>query len=226
MNILMPMAGEGSRLKNLYSLPKPLVPIAEMPMFYWAIQSAGKADNYIFVVQKKHVLEFKIDEVIKSFYPNSAVVVQDGKVNGPVITTLLAKDYIDDSPLLIMDCDMSVNFNYHRIYEETPDIGVVTFSSSSDQYSYLKDDGHVVEKQVVSDSAIAGSFYWSNGSKYIEYAQKAVEDGFMVNGEVYVSSVINKAVDDGLKVTEYKSFEVYDLSTANGSRGFISALHR
>ena len=225
MNVLMPMAGEGSRLKSLYSLPKPLVPIADMPMFYWAVQSAGKADNYIFVVQKRHVLEFKIDDVVKSFYPNSTIVVQDGKVNGPVITSLLAKDYIDDSPLLIMDCDMFVNFNYQRIYEDNPDIGVVTFSSSSDQYSYLKGDGHVVEKQVVSDSAIAGSFYWSSGVTYLEHAQKAVEDGVTVNGEVYVSAVINKAVDAGLKVTDYKSFESYDLSTSNGSRGFLSALH-
>lgn len=225
MNILMPMAGEGSRLKNLYSLPKPLVPISGMPMFHWALKSAGKADKYVFVVQKKHVEEFKINTVIESLYPNSTIVVQEGKVNGPVPTTLLAKDYIDGSPLLIMDCDMVANYDYQNIYTENPEIGVVTFDSSSDQYSYISPEGKVIEKQVVSNSAIAGSFYWSDGLDYVNNAERAVESGATVNGEVYVSAVINEAVTSGLKVTEYKSFEAYDLSTQDGARGFSSAFY-
>ena len=225
MNILMPMAGEGSRLKGLHNLPKPLVPINDMPMFYWALQSAGKADNYVFVVQRKHVESDRIDDVIKSLYSNSTVVIQDGRLNGPVHSTLLAEPYINDEPLLVMDCDMFVNFKYESIYKENPKIGVVTFGSSSDQYSYLKQDGHVVEKQVASNSAIAGSFYWSNGLDYVRYAKAAAEFGETVNGEVYISAVVNQAVDAGLEVSEYKSFRAYDLSTPNGSKEFIDAFY-
>lgn len=225
MNILMPMAGEGTRIKHLHPFPKPLVPVAGKPMFYWPLQAAGKVNKYIFVVQQKHVDEFKIDMVLRSFYADCVVVVQDGRVNGPVASTLLAKDHITASPLLIMDCDMFTTFNYEKIYAENPEVGVVTFSSASDQYSYVKPDGRVVEKQVVSDNAVAGSFYWSNGLNYVSNAEKSIASGDMVNGEVYVSSVINRAVDSGLSVSTYKSFEAYDLSTNQGAKEFVHAFH-
>ena len=41
INILIPMAGEGSRFKNTHSLPKPLISINDKPMITRAIESLG-----------------------------------------------------------------------------------------------------------------------------------------------------------------------------------------
>ena len=50
MNIIIPMAGEGSRfLKNQY-LPKPLIDVNGKPMIVRAIESLGLDGQYYFII--------------------------------------------------------------------------------------------------------------------------------------------------------------------------------
>ena len=55
MNILIPMAGAGSRFQQAgYFFPKPLIDIKDKPMIQWVIESLNLNGNYIFIVQKNH----------------------------------------------------------------------------------------------------------------------------------------------------------------------------
>ena len=218
MNILMPMAGEGSRTKGRSTLPKPFIPILGLPMFHWAVSSANIKAHKIFVIRGEHR---DLVPSIEALYPRSSVVIQDGPLNGAVLSCLLASDLIVNEPLLIMDCDMSVSLDYMDLVKDNPDIGVLTFTSQSPSYSYVSDNGLVIEKKVVSSNAVAGSFYWKNGSDFVKYAKKAVSKGKTLNNEFYMSSAINEAVLDGLAVTTYTSNNAYDLSTDTGTKGFI-----
>ena len=218
MNILMPMAGEGSRTKGRSNLPKPLIPILGLPMFHWAVSSANIKAHKIFVIRGEHR---EMVPAIEALYPQSSIVLQDGPLNGAVLSCLLASDLIVNEPLLIMDCDMSVSLDYRRLVQDNPDIGVLTFTSKSPNYSYVSDNGIVIEKEVVSSNAVAGSFYWRNGSDFVKYAKEAVNKNKTLNNEFYVSSAINEAVLDGLAVTTYASNSAYDLSTDTGTQGFI-----
>ena len=55
LNIVIPMAGEGSRFKKAgYTFPKPLIEVWQKPMIQLVIESLGLKANYIFLVQKEH----------------------------------------------------------------------------------------------------------------------------------------------------------------------------
>ena len=49
LNILVPMAGEGSRFKEAgYFFPKPIIEVLNKPMIQWVIESLNIEANYIF----------------------------------------------------------------------------------------------------------------------------------------------------------------------------------
>ena len=77
---LIPIAGKGKRFKNAgYELPKPLIDIYGKPMFVRAVESLPKADKIIFVCLKQHIKKFKIDKIIKSYFPQSIVITSRKK---------------------------------------------------------------------------------------------------------------------------------------------------
>ena len=55
MNILIPMAGAGSRFAEAgYTFPKPLIEIDGKPMIQLVVENLNIQANYIFIVQKEH----------------------------------------------------------------------------------------------------------------------------------------------------------------------------
>ena len=223
MNILMPMAGEGSRTKGISSLPKPLIDIANEPMFHHAAKSASHLGaNYIFVVREEH----EIEPIVFKLYPTAKVVIQKGKVNGAVYSALLAKEYIDDSPLLIMDCDMAIRFNYWELFKIASDAGVVTFKSEKQAYSYVTADSSnrvlsITEKSVIGDSAVAGSYFWKNGKEFVTLAERVTERDS--GSELYMSKVISEALLSGMLVRRHTAEKAYDLSTEQGIKEYLDA---
>ena len=54
MNILIPMAGAGSRFEEAgYTFPKPLIDVNGKPMIQVVIENLNLQGKYIFIVQKK-----------------------------------------------------------------------------------------------------------------------------------------------------------------------------
>ena len=53
LNILIPMAGEGSRFKDAgFFFPKPIIEVLNKPMIQWVIESLNIEANYIFNSKK------------------------------------------------------------------------------------------------------------------------------------------------------------------------------
>lgn len=225
MNILVPMAGEGTRTKDLYTGPKPILPVGNRPMFYHAVSSAEHLRaNLIFVVRSDH----NIADEVQALFPSSSIVLQDGRVNGAVLSCLLAKDLITEAPLLIMDCDMAVKFDYWTLFKFVSDAGVVTFPSNNPAYSYVVSDMtaqvlDIAEKKTISDNAVAGSFFWRRGTDFVRLAERVVQREH--TSEVYLSSVIKEAVLDGLTVKRYDAEVAYDLSTESGQAKYLNDIH-
>ena len=60
MNVLIPMAGDGSRFFNAgYKLPKPIINVFNKPMISWVLDNLGYDSNYIFIVRKEHYDKFE-----------------------------------------------------------------------------------------------------------------------------------------------------------------------
>jgi NDP-sugar pyrophosphorylase family protein len=106
MQILIPMAGEGSRFaKEGYTFPKPLIDVEGKPMIQRVVENLDFDATYIFLVRKEHLskyvgLESTLNRITNGKYK---VVEVDGLTEGATCTALLAKDYInnDDDLLFI-----------------------------------------------------------------------------------------------------------------------------
>ena len=69
MNIVIPMAGAGSRFQEAgYALPKPLIDVKGKPMIQVAVENINIDGNYIFIVQKEHRQRYNLDTIIVAVY--------------------------------------------------------------------------------------------------------------------------------------------------------------
>jgi dTDP-glucose pyrophosphorylase len=226
MNVLIPMAGKGSRFAEAgYVLPKPLIDVDGRPMIEAVIENLGSNLNYIFVVQSDHVKRFGLDEVLKKKSPNCKIVEINEVTEGAACTVLLAQKEIDnDEPLLIANSDQYLEWN--RL---TPDASVdgkiVTFKSKDPNCSYIKERAGVViecrEKEKISDIATVGLYYWSKGSDFVKYAKQMIKKDIRVSGEFYVCPVYNEAIADGKTIKSFPVKYVWQIGTPEDLRRFI-----
>ena len=62
MNVLIPMAGRGSRFASQgYSFPKPLIEVRGKPMIQVVVDNLNIKANYTFIVQKEHYEQYNLN---------------------------------------------------------------------------------------------------------------------------------------------------------------------
>jgi HAD superfamily hydrolase (TIGR01509 family) len=103
LNVLIPMAGAGSRFQQAdYTFPKPLIDVKGKPMIQTVVENLNVEANFIFVVQKEHREKYNLDTLLNLITPNCKIVEVNGITEGAACTTLLAKEFINnDQPLLM-----------------------------------------------------------------------------------------------------------------------------
>ena len=113
MNVLIPMAGAGSRFQQAgYTFPKPLIEVNGKPMIQVVADNINVDAQHVFIVQKSHYEEYSLQSVLNNVSPGCEIVQVDGVTEGAACTTLLAKDLINnDEPLLIANSDQFVEWN-------------------------------------------------------------------------------------------------------------------
>jgi beta-phosphoglucomutase-like phosphatase (HAD superfamily)/dTDP-glucose pyrophosphorylase len=211
MNVLIPMAGAGSRFANVgYTFPKPLIEVDGKPMIQVVVENLNIEANYTFIVQKEHYEKYSLQYLLNLIAPNCNIVQVDGLTEGAACTTLLAKEFIDnDSPLVMANSDQFLEWNsnecLYAFNADGIDGGILTFKSTHPKWSYAKvgDDGfvsEVAEKKPISDNATVGIYFWKKGSDYVKYAEQMIEKNIRTNGEFYVCPVFNEAIADSKKI--------------------------
>ena len=206
MNILIPMAGKGSRFAETgrYSVPKPLIEVDGKPMILRVIDNLGINGNYIFLVLKEH--EAILRPVLE---PKGVIVTVDAVTEGAACTCLLAKEFIDtEEDLLIANCDQLMEWNPNVFVLNTlgvmdMDGCILTFTSTSPKNSYAKVNrlGYVMrvaEKEVISDVATTGVYYWSQGHFMVEACEQMIAKNIRTNNEFYLCPCYNEMIEEGL----------------------------
>ena len=208
MNVLIPMAGAGSRFAAAgYTFPKPLIDVNGKPMIQMVVENLNIDANFVFVVQKEHREKYNLDTLLNLIAPNCKVVEVDGLTEGAACTALLAKEYIDsDAPLFFANSDQFVEWDsnefFYKMNETDADGGIVTFKATHPKWSFAKIDDNgivteVAEKNPISDLATVGFYYWKRGSDFVKYAEQMITNNVRVNNEFYVCPVFNQAIDGG-----------------------------
>lgn len=236
MNILIPMAGAGSRFQQAgYTFPKPLIDVAGKPMIQVVAESINIDANFIFVVQSSHREQYNLDTLLNLIAPNCKIVEVDGVTEGAACTTLLAKEFIDnDEPLLMSNSDQYIEWDsnefMYKMLEQDLDGGIVTFTATHPKWSFAKVDENgfvteVAEKNPISDMATAGFYYWKKGSDYVKYAEQMIEKNIRVNNEFYVCPVYNEAIGDGKRIKTFHVENMYGLGTPEDLQHYLRVFH-
>jgi len=232
LNILIPMAGAGSRFQKAgYKLPKPLIDVLGEPMIKRVVDSLNIEGNYIFIVQKEHREKYNLDIILNLIVPKCKIIEVDGITEGAACTTLLAKQYINnDNPLIIANSDQyiewdSVNFMY-RMNEQNIDGGILIFTADNPKWSFVKTNNlgyvtEVAEKNPISNQATVGIYYWSKGSNYVSCAESMISKNIRVNNEFYVCPVYNESILNGDKIKTYIVKNMCGLGTPEDLDNFI-----
>ena len=232
LNILIPMAGAGSRFEKAgYTFPKPLIEVNGKPMIQVVVDNINIDAHYIFIVQKAHHVKYNLKQTLNLIAPGCDIVVIDGITEGAACTTLLAKEYINnDKALIIANSDQYVEwFSDEFMYNMTSsnvDAGILTFKSTHPKWSFAKCDDNgfvteVAEKNPISNIATVGIYYWKKGSDYVKYAEKMINNNIRVNNEFYVCPVFNQAIADGKKIKTYNIDKMWGIGTPEDLNFFI-----
>ena len=219
MKVLIPMAGAGSRFAAAgYSFPKPLISVKNLndkPMIQVITENLNINAEHIFIVRKEHAVQYNLKQLLGVISPKCRIVEVNSLTEGAACTTLLAKEFINnDEPLLIANSDQFVEWDsnefMYSMQGDKIDGGILTFNNTHPKWSYVRQDDNgfiaeVREKEVISNEATVGIYYWSKGSDYVKYAEQMIAKNIRVNNEFYVAPVYNEAIADG---KQFKIFHV------------------
>jgi HAD superfamily hydrolase (TIGR01509 family) len=232
MNVLIPMAGAGSRFAAAgYTFPKPLIDVNGKPMIQMVVENLNIDANFVFVVQKEHREKYNLDTLLNLIAPNCKVVEVDGLTEGAACTALLAKEFINsDAPLFFANSDQFVEWDsnefFYKMNETDADGGIVTFKATHPKWSFAKIDDNgivteVAEKNPISDLATVGFYYWKHGSDFVKYAEQMITNNVRVNNEFYVCPVFNQAIDGGKVIRTFDVPKMWGTGTPEDLKYYL-----
>lgn len=214
LNIVIPMAGRGSRFaKAGYADPKPLIKVNGVEMIRLVVGNLkpNYDHRFIFMCLQEHIDLYQVDKKLASWCPGCVVVPVKEVTEGAACTVLLAEKYIDDeNPLMIANSDQWVDIDINDYLDALKDSDglIMTMKADDPKWSYVGFDeqgtvSKVVEKQVVSDEATVGIYNFARGCDYVAYAKQMIDKNLRVNGEFYVAPVYNQMIEENKKLVIY-----------------------
>ncbi|MBQ7543341.1 MAG: glycosyltransferase family 2 protein [Synergistaceae bacterium] len=233
LNIVIPMAGRGSRFANAgYTTPKPLISVHGHMMIEWVVRNITPSypHRFIFICQHEHIETFALDDALRKMAPECEIVEIDHITEGAACTVLLAEKYIDTGDaLMIANSDQFVDTDINAYLEAMGDSDglIMTMPATHPKWSYIKYDagGRVTlvrEKEVISDEATVGIYNYRHGRDFVKYAHQMVDRNIRVNGEFYVAPVYNEMIEAGMNIGFYDiGSRMYGLGTPEDLEEFM-----
>lgn len=222
-NLLLPIAGKAQRFIDAgYRMPKPLILANHKHVIDWSMDSIKIDDcNLIFIVRLDHIYNFSIDKILKQkFGDDIEIVITDKVTRGALETCTLAKEKInDDLPLLIYTPDVYFEPQFDpEIIESDLDGYLLTFLANSEDHSYTDIDNtgkvvRVAEKEVISQFANVGLYYFKTGKMFLKYAQEMIDNEIIVKNEFYIAPMYNLMIRDNLNVSASNTEKMHVLGT-------------
>ncbi len=240
MNIVIPMAGAGSRFVAAgYKKPKPFIDVAGKPMIVRVLENlACPKANFYLIARKEHVeaereLAGKIQKEFKATF-----ILIDKLTEGAVCTVLHARKYINnDLPLLLANSDQLVDIAFGDFagdcFSRKLDGSIMTFIDRhrDPKWSFAKvdDNGFVTEareKVAISQYATVGAYLYSKGRYFVDAAIDMLAANDRVNNEFYVCPTYNYAVGEGKKIGIYNiNFEqMHGMGTPEDLNAYLRCL--
>jgi dTDP-glucose pyrophosphorylase len=217
INIVIPMAGQGSRFaKAGYEKPKPFIDVDGKPMIVRVLENLAYPDaRYILIARKEHIEKEAelVKQIEKEF--NAIFIPIDKLTEGTACTVLYARKYINnDEQLLIANSDQIVDMNIADFIDDCKDRNldgsILTFIDhfKDPKWSFAKlNENNLVievkEKVVISEFATVGIYLYSKGRDFVDASLDMIIENDRVNNEFYTCPTYNYVIKEGSKIGIY-----------------------
>lgn len=229
MNILIPVAGAGSRFTEKgYSVHKPVLPLTSrhshdiVPLVVEAVRDLpvdfqSDDTNLLFIMRDFHIADGVNTELL-TYFPRAKFIVIDELTEGQASTCLLARTHFDtDKPMMIAACDNGMDLSRSAFEAQTKNASALVFTfrgnyavvQKPEAYGWVRTDGTVVTgvsiKQPISisplaDHAVVGTFWFQRGRDFFTAADQMIAANDRINGEFYVDQVFEYLVNSDQEV--------------------------
>ncbi len=207
------MAGLGTRFSQSgFVQPKPLIKIAGKSMFRHAVDCLPlkSANKVIFIMREDSFSSELEKEIIKNYAHLPLFILKlDHETEGQAATILTSEALLNlNEPTLIHNCDTYIkeDFNWEDIVAQNIDGAIVLFSSDETRWSYAKldeDEQYIIEvqeKNVISNHATTGTYFFKNTVDLIYLIRKNIEENKRHHGEFYLSTVYQSMITINKKI--------------------------
>ena len=210
MNIIIPMAGRGSRLRpHTLTTAKPLLPVAGKPIVQRLVEDIASIvgddlSRIAYVVGEfGQDVEDMLLAVAEGQGAKGSIHYQD-KPLGTAHAVLCAAEHLE-GPVVVAFADTLFRADFKL--DQSAD-GVIWVNLVDDPRAFgvvkLSEDGSItdfVEKpqEFVSDLAIIGIYYFKDGARLRKELQHLIDNGIKGGGEYQLTNALQSMTDDGLR---------------------------
>jgi len=210
MNIIIPMAGMGKRMRpHTLTTPKPLIPIAGKPMVQRIVEdiiasSTEKVEEVAFIINPAFGkdVEAHLIRVAESLGAQGKIVYQNEPL-GTAHAILQTGDSLK-GPVMIAFSDtlFKANFKFDSsrdaiIWTQKVDdpsaFGVVKLGENNEIQAFVEKP-----KEFVSDLAIIGVYYFRDGEGLRKELQRLMDEKIMDKGEYQITDAMEHMLQNGL----------------------------
>jgi glucose-1-phosphate thymidylyltransferase len=208
MNIIVPMAGRGSRLRpHTLTLPKPLVPVGGKPIVYRLVEDIAavcedKIDEIAFVIGdfgdqvEKELLQVaeKLGAKGSIYYQKEplgtahAVLCASEKLVGPVVVAFA--DTLFRADFKISPSDEGIL--WVKQIEDPSSFGVVKLNAAGEIVDFIEKP-----KEFVSDLAMIGVYYFKDGARLRTELDYLIDNKVMKSGEYQLPDALRRMTLSG-----------------------------
>jgi glucose-1-phosphate thymidylyltransferase len=208
MNIIVPMAGRGSRLRpHTLTVPKPLVPVGGKPIVHRLVEDIAqvcheKINEIAFVIGDfGEAVEKELLSVAENLGAKGSIHYQD-KPLGTAHAVLCAASKLE-GPTVVAFADTLFKANF-KINPE--DEGILWVKQIDDPSAFgvikLNEKGEITDfvekpKEFVSDLAMIGIYYFKDGVRLRNELQYLIDHDVIKGGEYQLPDALRRMTEDG-----------------------------
>jgi glucose-1-phosphate thymidylyltransferase len=229
MNVIVPMAGWGSRLRpHTLTVPKPMLKIAGKSIVERLISNIsktvdGQIDEIAFIIREDFGKDIEAQLLdIAAQYKSKAKICYQKEPLGTGHAILCAEESLQGNVIVgfadtMFDADFKIDTQSDAVIwvKQIPNpeaFGVIR----------LNQDGQIIEfvekpKDFVSDLAIIGIYFFKSGEKLKEELQYLIDNDVMEKGEYQLTTAMENMRLKGFKMTPGRVEQWLDCGNKNAT---------
>lgn len=229
MNIIIPMAGWGTRLRpHSLTIPKPMLPVAGKPIVQRLVEDLiktvpEKVENVVFIIRRDFgaAIENNIKQIGESLGTNYHITYQEEAL-GTAHAVLCAEAFLKEK-VIVAFADTLFRFNNKL---DTTQEGIIWVQKVEDPRPFgvvkINAEGVItdfVEKpqEFVSDLAIIGIYYFKDGEYLRNELQYLIDHNIKQKGEYQITHALENMKQKGTKFKPGEVSEWLDCGNKNAT---------